>query len=29
MKAELDCAGDSTHDGLGYKFVNFTPSEIE
>ena len=29
MKAELDCAGDSKQDGLGYKFVNFTPSEIE
>ena len=29
MKAELDCAGNNNQDGLGYKFVNFTPSEIE
>jgi len=29
MKAELDCAGDKTQDGLGYKFNPFTPQEIE
>ena len=29
MKAELDCAGEKNQDGLGYKFENFTPQEIE
>ena len=29
MKAELHCAGNNNQDGPGYKFANFTPSEIE